>query len=102
MSTLTIHWPFSQSGPAKFHETGSQPDEIPAHPISLDWAAYLCQDIQQANQHSWLSLARAACWRCHLLSRGDPAHSCFCKRADNRGCPLVNAREKHYYWAFHN
>ncbi len=76
--------------------------EVPMHPLARQWAAYLCEDVREQNQNRWLGLARVLCWRCHFAMPGDPAKKCFCSREDNRGCPLVNAREDHYYWAFHS
>jgi hypothetical protein len=26
----------------------------------------------------------------------------FSSQADNRGCPFINMRDAHYYWAFHS
>ncbi len=75
--------------------------EIPGHAIPRDWATYLCDEIQEFNRNKWFGLARVRCWRCHMMAGPDRTMRCFCSRADNRGCPLINARDDHYYWSFH-
>ncbi|MGB8648918.1 MAG: hypothetical protein WCF84_27020 [Anaerolineae bacterium] len=77
-------------------------DLIPQHAIPTQWATYLCDEVAHNNENQWLSLAKVLCWRCHFFAHGDDAKRCFCRTTDNTGCPVINARDRHYYWAFHN
>jgi len=75
--------------------------DIPIHAIPTHWAVYLCEDICRESASQWLSRARVRCARCQQLYPNEVAQRGFAKRPDNRGCPFINAREAHYYWAFH-
>ncbi len=75
--------------------------DIPAHPIPFHWAASLCEDICRESARRRFSRARRRCARCQALYPTDMAKRGFAQQPDNRGCPFINAREKHYYWAFH-
>ncbi len=76
--------------------------EIPCHAIPTHWAAYLCEDICRESENQWLSLAKIRCARCMNLYPTEITKRGFARTPDNRGCPFINAREAHYYWAFHD
>jgi hypothetical protein len=76
-------------------------EDKPTDAIPAQWASELCGDICEESRGKWYSLTRLLCWQCHFFSKGNPTKKCFCRRADNRGCALVNTRQMHYYWAFH-
>ncbi len=76
-------------------------DTIPEQTLPTEWACYLCEEVCHNARNKWFSLARLMCWHCEREAHGDRAHMGFIRSAGNRGCPWVNARAKHYYWAFH-
>ncbi len=76
-------------------------DDIPAHAIPTHWAVYLCQDICREVQNNQFSQAKTRCAQCMQLYPDEVAKRGFARQADNRGCPFINARDAHYYWAFH-
>ncbi len=76
--------------------------EIPAHAIPTHWAAYLCEDICRETKSQRFSLAKFRCARCMRLFPQEIARRGFARTPDNRGCTFINAREAHYYWAFHD
>ncbi len=75
--------------------------EIPPHDIPNEWACYLCEQVCRDASKSWFSLARILCWHCERVTHGDRSKMGFIRRAGNHGCPWVNSRDRHYYWAFH-
>ncbi len=74
---------------------------IPTHPIPTEWATYLCKEVCHDAKNQWFSLAKMMCWHCHTVSHGDFAKFGFVRKPGNHGCPWVDARDRHYYWAFH-
>ncbi len=101
MNAIVQHGPFALSRSSQ--ETGGMlmKGDIPIHAIPTAWAAYLCQDICRESANQRFSLARRRCARCQQLYPFDVTRRGFARREDNRGCPFINAREAHYYWAFH-
>lgn len=73
---------------------------VPQHPIPTEWAEYLCEEICESGAKQGFSLTRIYCWFSHLFTH-EPVQACYCRKEGNHGCPLVNSRDNHYYWAFH-
>ncbi len=77
-------------------------DDIPAHAIPTRWAVYLCEEICRETQKGRFNSAKTRCARCMELFPMEVTRRGFARQADNRGCPFINARDAHYYWAFHS
>ncbi len=101
MSAISDFWPFALFGTPRGSEGTPTNGDIPDHAIPISWAASLCEDICRESANQNMSRAHRCCARCMELYPREVNRRGFARRADNRGCPFINAREAHYYWAFH-